>query len=379
MDEPNLRELHGEAAPEATLRDILVPLFRHRRLMALSFFGIFLGGILTALLLANQYEAHFKVLVKRERVDPVVSSEASPQTSQAAPPVTEEEINSEVELLRSDDVLQKVVLASGLQDKKQSWFSALVKPKEDAETSVAKAVQGLAKQLQIEAVKKTDLIEVSYQSTDPQSAYRVLNALANSYLEKHLAVHRPPGAFDFFQQETEQYRDRLAAANVRLGNFIQEKKIANAVGERDLTLQDLSKFDATLHETETGIAETQRRIGDLEAQLKVTPARMSTAQKASNVGVATLELKHTDMVAHYDSDSQTIFMADNPIGHKVEFSEVPHAFSGSASSVTIRGLIIEKYATPAQSGAIHALSDPGPLSHDWLVEENEVRNIELPR
>lgn len=76
---------------------------------------------------------------------------------------------------------------------------------------------------------------------------------------------------------------------------------------------------------------------------------------------------------YHDSNAQRIFLARNPTGHKVEISEVQHAFGGSASNVTIRGLVIEKYATPAQSGAVHAMTDPGPLSHNWVVENNEIR------
>jgi len=324
MRELNLGDIRGEAAAELTLRDVVLPLFRHRRLMALSFSGILLGSILAALLLANQYQAHFRVLVKRERVDPVVSSEASSQTIQPAPPVTEEEINSEVELLQSGDLLQRVVLATGLQEKEKNSILAFVQPKEDTRTHVSKAVKRLAQQLSVIAVKKTDLIEVSYQTTDPQLAYGVLNTLANFYLEKHLAVHRPPGALDFFQKETEQYRDSLAAAKVRLAHFIKENKVANALGERDLTLQGLSRFDATLRETETGVAETQRRINDLEAQLRITPARLSTAQKASdNAGVlqtlegtlATLELKRTDMMEHYNPDYRPLKDLENQIAH----------------------------------------------------------------
>ena len=311
MSELNPRIKPGEADSEPTLRDVLAPLFRHRRLMILSFFGVFLGGILAALLLTNQYQAHMQILVKRERVDPVVTSETSPQTLQAAPPVTEEEINSEVELLQSDDLLQKVVLATGLQEKKKNLVWSVVRPKEDPETRVFKAVQGLAKNLDVEAVKKTDLIKVSYQAADPQLAYRVLSTLADSYLEKHLAVHRPPGAFEFFQQETEQYRKSLEQAEARLARFGSEKKVASPVVERDLILQKLSEFDVTLRATQTGIIETQRRIDELEAQLKVTPARLSTQQRASDnsqvLGIlegtlATLELKHTDMMAHYDPD-----------------------------------------------------------------------------
>jgi uncharacterized protein involved in exopolysaccharide biosynthesis len=309
MSDLNLRIKPGEADSETTLRDILAPLFRQWWLIILSFSGIFLGGILAAVLLGNRYKAHMEILVMRERQDPVVTSETSPQTLQAAPPVTEEEINSEVELLHSDDLLRKVVLATGLQAKEKNSVWAVLRPKEDEETRILKAVEGLAKKLQVEAVKKTDMIEVSYETADPQIAYRVLNTLADSYLEKHLAVHRPPGAFQFFQQETEQYRKNLEQAEVRLARFDTEKKVAAPGVERDLILQKLSEFDATLRMTQTGIAETERRIGDLEAQLKVTPARWSTQQKSSDNSsalgllegtLATLELKHTDMMAHYD-------------------------------------------------------------------------------
>ena len=46
---------------------------------------------------------------------------------------------------------------------------------------------------------------------------------------------------------------------------------------------------------------------------------------------------------------------------------VQHAFRGNASNVTIRGLIIEKYANPAQSGAVNG-SGPG-----WTITGNEIR------
>jgi hypothetical protein len=73
-----------------------------------------------------------------------------------------------------------------------------------------------------------------------------------------------------------------------------------------------------------------------------------------------------------DYDAGKIYLADNPSGHKIEISVTPHAFYGSASNVTIRGLIIEKYAAAAQAGAINNFTaDEGPTR--WVVAENEVR------
>src|SRR6202171_2616291 len=119
MDEPNFNNRDGNGVHSPTLRDLFTIIFRHRRLMALSFFGILLGAILAAALQPNRYEAGMKILVKRERVDPVVTSEASAQ-SQFALGVTAEDLNSEVELLKSRDLLEKVVLACDLQQQSRS-------------------------------------------------------------------------------------------------------------------------------------------------------------------------------------------------------------------------------------------------------------------
>ena len=49
-------------------------------------------------------------------------------------------------------------------------------------------------------------------------------------------------------------------------------------------------------------------------------------------------------------------------------SRVQHAFLGSAHDVTICGLVIEDYATPAQMGTINGDGD------SWLIVGNEIRN-----
>ena len=108
MDQPNFSNHDGNEFHSPTLRDLFAIIFRHRRLMALSFCGILLGAIVAAVRQPNRYDAGMKILVKRERVDPVVTSEASAQ-SQFAVAVTEEDLNSEVELLKSRDMLEKVV------------------------------------------------------------------------------------------------------------------------------------------------------------------------------------------------------------------------------------------------------------------------------
>jgi parallel beta-helix repeat protein len=70
----------------------------------------------------------------------------------------------------------------------------------------------------------------------------------------------------------------------------------------------------------------------------------------------------------FDYVADRIYFADDPSGHKVETSVAPGAFHGvtvGGDHVTIRGLIIEKYAS---EGAIHFTNHEG-----WLIENNEIR------
>jgi parallel beta-helix repeat protein len=71
----------------------------------------------------------------------------------------------------------------------------------------------------------------------------------------------------------------------------------------------------------------------------------------------------------FDYPQDRIYLAEDPHDHVVEASVVSHAFSGySARGVVIRGLLVEKFATPAQWYALG-----GPVAKNWRIERNEVR------
>ncbi len=88
----------------------------------------------------------------------------------------------------------------------------------------------------------------------------------------------------------------------------------------------------------------------------------------------------------FDYDADRIHLADDPTGRRVEVSVARYAFAAwgpamgdsYANHVTIRDLVIEKYASPAQHGAVHAggAGDGNPgqgLSAGWEVIDCEIR------
>jgi len=164
--------------PSPTLRDLLSVVFRQRRLALKSFVGIFLAIFLYGLI-APPYKSEMKVLVRRGRVDPVVTSTPS-QAEFERETVTEEELNSEVELLHDDEILRTVVRRAGLISEGHSWFWSLFG--DNQERQLARAVRRIDKRLTVEPVKKATLITVSYKYSDPVQAANVLHALASAYL-----------------------------------------------------------------------------------------------------------------------------------------------------------------------------------------------------
>ena len=88
-------------------------LFRRPRIVGGSF-GILLVATMLYVIYSARYESHFMVLLRRGRYDPVVSSQSASPMDFTRHDITEEELNSEVELLRDQDLLMQVVRVAGL-------------------------------------------------------------------------------------------------------------------------------------------------------------------------------------------------------------------------------------------------------------------------
>ena len=71
---------------------------------------------------------------------------------------------------------------------------------------------------------------------------------------------------------------------------------------------------------------------------------------------------------YFDYEMDKIYLLEDPGGARVELGSTPHAFTGTARNVTIENLTVEKYASPAQKGAIHGRDGSG-----WIVRDSDVR------
>jgi uncharacterized protein involved in exopolysaccharide biosynthesis len=316
------RNKQGKIPADLTARDLLMPLFRRKGLFAVTFVALLLCTVAAAYSLSHQYNAKMEILVNRERMDPMVTSQATNQTPVAPPPVTETEINSEVELIKSPDILKEVVLANGLNKVEQGKLSSFLMPAHDGDWYTSKAVKNLMNGLKIGVITKTDVIEVDYKASDPAIAYGVLNKLASLYLQKHLAVRRPQGSYDFFANQTEKYDRALKDSEMRLAAFGDAAGTAAPDVQRTFMAQELINSDSMLHQAEQAVAADEQRIRNEQAQLKNTPARSSTLETSTTPDVLLQQLgssvlaaqvKRTQLAMKYDPSYPLVREADDEL------------------------------------------------------------------
>ncbi len=262
----------GRSSPLAEITAILL---RRKWLILVTFLLVAGAVTIVTLRTPKQYESRMKILVKNDRAGIVVSASSNDQ-SLFQGEVSENEINTEIELLNSYDLLRQVVTASGLDG------VGPVKGKssdERREVAIESAVGGLQRSLKILPVKKADIIEVEYTSRDPRQAVTVLRQVAASYLEAHLRLHGTPGTHDFFLSQAEHYRMELKEAEAKMRDFSLKHDIVLFGPQQEELLRRAAESDSMLLAAEASIREGTLRINNASKQLAEAQPRLVTQDR----------------------------------------------------------------------------------------------------
>jgi uncharacterized protein involved in exopolysaccharide biosynthesis len=180
---------------------------------------------------------------------------------------------------------------------------------------VERATKRLARRFSVEAIKKTNLIAVSYDAADAREAAQVLQSLARVYLDKHMEVHRPSGQLHFFDQQTGESRRQLEEAKKKIVDFTKSHDVVMAAQQRDLVLRRLDEEEASYRQTQVDISETERRIQQLNMQLVRLPERTVTQVRSADnpellralkASLLDLELKKVQLLTKFEPSHRLV-------------------------------------------------------------------------
>ena len=234
---------------------------RNWRLFILVFVVCFLTIALGIKLLPVKYESRMRLLVSSERQDLVISP-SDGKTASAYQDFAENRVNSEIALMTSRDVLQDVVLRSGMGHE-PGTVSAAGPP---SQWYLDSAVNSLGRHLEIAPIKKSDVIEVTYKAKSPEQATAVLKNLADTYLSEHLRAHAQPGSFEFFDGQAKSFAAQLAQSEDALMRFRE----AHALDDPD----EKSALEVKALEAEALLDEATAQSADYEGRIKQAIRKM---------------------------------------------------------------------------------------------------------
>ena len=287
---------------------ILNIFFRAKRLIFITFITIFGLVLLYLAVRPERYQAHMSFLIRNQRAEPLVGSDPH-QNSIQLPDVTEVDLNSEVELLSSSEVLRQVVVNCNL-----------AKPKRGHEdVAIESATRQLSKSLKITAVRNSSLINVSYQSTNREQASNVLAQLAKVYLQKRMNLHTASQAESFFAAESQSAQENLGAVEAERARFLSENGYEGLPQQVQMGLQYVQDLKGQADGAQASLDETEARLRQVAADRKSTPERVATQARASNNPYAiqqmlstlvTLENRKTELLTKFKPGDRQIAQTD---------------------------------------------------------------------
>lgn len=246
---------------DTSMRDYLVIIFKHKVKIVTVFLAIVLVATAAAFLLPPTYEAKSNVLVKigREYMNrPEVGDNKSIISLDQA-----EITNSEIQILTNRDLIKTVVAKLRVET---IYPKLLVDPKPDVDP-LDMAVERFAKDLTVEGVQKSSVLQVSFQHHDPRIAALVVNTLVEFYKEKHLQVFSDPKS-SFMEKQLSDYAQKLQASETSLQKFKQQHRVFSLEDQRKLLLDQRTNLDTALKVAENSISEQKKKVASLKVQMK---------------------------------------------------------------------------------------------------------------
>jgi uncharacterized protein involved in exopolysaccharide biosynthesis len=302
---------HVLAIPNFTVRAGLEGFFRQKTLFFFVASPVVIATILFTLLTHKQYASEMRFLVQNTRGNVVVTPERTSPTNLVTD-VSETQVNSELEVLHSHDVIDPVADPDWVNLPKNQQTPAAVKKHETL-------LRQFEKRYATEIIRKTNVISVKILADTPEKAKNDLERLSTAYLGEHRRLQRPPGASQFFEGEAERLRKSWDEASRRLVDFQQEHQLIS-LPQRELTLdgqigddeRDLQATDTSLHEVDTRLQASGVRIKEIPKRHMTQERELPNQQSVQSLNTLLVELenKRTTLLTNYKSSDRTVHELD---------------------------------------------------------------------
>jgi chain length determinant protein EpsF len=214
---------------------------------------ITLGTIAASLLLPKRYTSSTAVVVDMRTVDPIMGNIDSPMTAAYLP--------TQVDIINSTRTAQKAVKALGLSNNAAVHDKWLQTANGEGVFEIW-LVELMQKGLDVKPSRDSNVITITYTSSDPNFSAAVANAFAQAYMDTNIELKVEPARQNatWFQSQGKTLRDNLELAQKELSNYQQRKGIVITDERLDSETEKLSDLNTQLTIIESTSADTRSKM-----------------------------------------------------------------------------------------------------------------------
>jgi uncharacterized protein involved in exopolysaccharide biosynthesis len=288
---------------------------------------------LVSVMAPREYEITAHLLVNTARAEvPLAPGDASKLVISK---LSDKDLNSEIQVLKSRQLIEDVLLALGVDDSWRPERGAVGKVKGFIRSNLGMAegsyfnemVVHLQNEIRITAVKRSNVIQVSYLAEDADRATQIVKALTERYLERRAEMYQSPQVVSFFEEQMLMAERRLAENEQALERSLAASgttMVKGPLGSDSLAAQKMVVM-GRLAEAKDELAglevEVQGKLHEvliLKARIAEEPERIpsaggSTKDTAIISALAALELERDALLQDFKPDSRYVRDIDTQI------------------------------------------------------------------
>jgi uncharacterized protein involved in exopolysaccharide biosynthesis len=311
--------------------DQWIQLALRRRVIMIEVAAAVLAAVAAATFLwPPAYQSSADILVQDNRaqllVSPALENNTPNQPAVVTNAVTEEDLNSERELISSDYLIQAALdglpaprpgvggMMVGLIEGVISLPTRLYGLLHDTASLTAREqwAHQIERHFSASVIRRSNVIEISFSSHNRQWSHDFLERLLDKYLEVHSSMSHDPQAERFFQRQATILQGRLRAAEDQLRAYQVQTGVTNPSEQKQALINRISELQNEAAKNAAALAAAQRRVTVLTQQVKSNPQRIGEDVKVvQNMAlqqlkpeVLKLEAQRAELATRYQPNSE---------------------------------------------------------------------------
>ncbi|MFN6324714.1 MAG: GumC family protein [Aphanizomenon sp.] len=274
-------------------------IFKRRWLVAsIVFASVFGATALVTYLTKPVYESEGKLVFTKKSGASSLSGLSQQMGELGALTNLSNPVDTESEIIRSYPIVIKTITTLKLTDDQGKQLSLEV----------------FLKKLKLKTVRGTDVMQLSYKSTNPQEAANVVNSLMKYYLESNVRTNRreATSAREFLSKQLPEVESRVTKAEMNLRRFKENNRVVALDVEAKTGLESLGRLNEAITQSQGQLAAALTRSVALQNEMKLDRQQavdLSTLSQSRGVQQVLTEYQKTQSEL---AVARTLYTDDNP-------------------------------------------------------------------